>query len=131
MSKLDEFKKLRVHYWTGRDESYKNHLGKKVNKYRHGVKTDLGDIEISEWRKMAYDLIVKYNELDILEQLKVFVSENYPRSKGNDIEQEALDFHMSRIFESPDWFYYNKFRLQINKINMFDVIKSLSEGAKF
>lgn len=39
---------LRIHFFTGRDESY-GRGRTKVTAYRTGVQTNLGDIEISVW----------------------------------------------------------------------------------
>lgn len=105
-SKKAEFEKLKVHYNTGRDESYKNLAGDKVHKYRHGMMTDIGDIVIDNWIKMANELIDKYNERDIYEELLKYS----PFKNKKDCVINALEMHMARMFENTEWVSYEKFK---------------------
>lgn len=54
---LSDFTALRPHYSTGRStltghyESSRNGKSKPITHFREGMMTDLGDIEIEDWKK--------------------------------------------------------------------------------
>lgn len=112
-TKKADFSKLRQHYGTGRDQSYKKPDGTKVHQYRHGIMTDIGDIEATEWISLANELIDKYNERDIFNELyeKYIFKNNSPKWVDFNLIN-ALSLHMSRIFENPEWVCYEKFKTQ-------------------
>lgn len=75
--------------------------------------TDIGDIEYSQWVILVLELIKRSNEMELLDALKCWAQENCAwLHNKKDIEECALDLHVSRIFENPKWAAYNQFRDQ-------------------
>ena len=72
--------------------------------------TELGEIELSEWRQLAQQVIEYHHEQQLQEWLHEWVSGH---SYGNDSEaerlQKSLELHMSRIFDNPEWVDYVPF----------------------
>lgn len=99
---VTKFSDLRVHYGTGQAYTITNNY-KKVQWYRNGVQTNIGDIEVSEWKRLAKRLIEQSGEQEIFEQLKSWITDNKNLISYNDLEYSALKLHMSRIFEDEGW----------------------------
>ncbi len=105
-----EFSDLRVRYGTGRSIFVSGSGRDKKYRYRYGVMTNLGDLEISEWKSLMKALIEYHGEQELQEQIRQWSQERYPRAHRNDgIEQEALELHAARIFDNPVWVDYIPF----------------------
>lgn len=104
------FQDLRPHFQTGRSVRLPSEWRGKKYGYRTGVMTDIGDIEISVWRDAALRLIQNSGEMPIYNALVTWVSQHTPwlRTK-QEFEIEALELHIRRIFEAPDWAGHNSF----------------------
>ena len=90
---------------VGRDR-----LGYKQYKYRNGVETELGDIEVSLWKKLIYRLIEQHNEMTLFNHLKVRYAKNgFNFRNKSDLEQHTLECFSSRIFDNPKWVDYIAF----------------------
>ncbi len=102
--KLDSltFEDVYYHYGTGVGfTEMRNH--EKVSRYRHGVGTNIGDIERRVWKQIVYHLIAKAGEEELFEQLKEYVAEvGFFRDK-EELEMDALQLHSYRIFEDLAW----------------------------
>lgn len=60
-----KFSDLRVHYGTGRSIHVSGTGRDKKFRYRCGAMTDLGDLEISEWKSLLNALIEYHGEKEI------------------------------------------------------------------
>lgn len=85
--------------------------------------TNMGDIEKGEWATLARNLVDKYNESDLFNQLMQWYTDMIPfigRQKQHERESYVLQLHMSRIFDHKDWVDYipfnAKYRPNILKI---------------
>jgi len=104
------FDKIRWKYSTGIDES----TGKRENKvfkYRSGVMTEIGDIEISVWCKLAETLIASEGENELHRKLMEHLKErpNSMYRNLDEVRQHALQLHVMRIFDDPAWVDYIPF----------------------
>lgn len=103
---LDEitFSDLRVHFGTGRAILVSGTGRDKACRYRHGIMTDLGDLETDKWAQLAKALIRRTGEQAMYEHLLEWLSQHnsFCRSPGGR-EQYALELHMSRIFDCEEW----------------------------
>ena len=97
------FDQLRLHYYVGWCHSRFSGRNKEYT-YMHYALTDLGEIELNEWIKLAQRMIEYHHEEQIQEQLLEWVSEhNYCGDSKAKLLQESLELHMSRIFDNPEW----------------------------
>lgn len=103
------FEKVRDLYGTGRSNTFTTVQGK-VTLYRHGVMTEIGDIEESVWMQIVESLIEKSQEVELYNNLLEWVRE---KIKWHESETErkkyALRLHASRIFDNPEWVDYKAF----------------------
>lgn len=100
---------LRVHYKTGRN-MVSGSGRSRTTKYRNGVQTNIGDIEVSVWRDLMRTFIVQHGENEIQEQLQHWAKENCAwLHTPAEIEEYALQLHASRSFENPNWCGYEEF----------------------
>lgn len=111
--KAKEFKQLRVMYRTGRNTDTTQFDGFKRNGkmryksvYRSGMMTELGDIEEGEWVTKAMALIEKYKEEQIYRRL--LKGYTFPFFSEKEAQIYALELHMARIFEDPEWVCYGQ-----------------------
>lgn len=104
------FADLRLHFSTGRSFIKSGSGRDAVYGYRHGVMTDVGDIEESARAQLMMDLIKRSGEEGIQMQLRLWAKENcaWLHSK-KEIEMYALELHSSRIFDNPQWVDYDLF----------------------
>lgn len=108
-----KFSDLRVHYGTGRSIHVSGTGRDKKFRYRCGAMTDLGDLEISEWKSLLNALIEYHSEQEIQQQLRQWSKAECPWLHSNDeVEEYALQLHASRIFDDPEWAGYISFNLQ-------------------
>lgn len=104
------FADLREHFPTGRAYIKSGSGRDAVYGYRHGVMTDLGDIEESQWEELLMDLIRRSGELELQEQLRRWAKEHcaWLHTK-QEVDRYALQLHSSRIFDNPEWVDYELF----------------------
>ena len=98
----------------GTGQEITNYSGwKKTKTYRTGVATPIGDIKISLWIQLAEALIQRQGEQHILKALEKWLSErNYAEETPHEIYMNALNLHMQRIFDNPQWADYLPFNRQ-------------------
>lgn len=65
-----KFSDLRVHYGTGRSIHVSGTDRDKKFRYWYGAMTDLGDLEIAEWKSLLNALIEHHGEQEIQQQLR-------------------------------------------------------------
>lgn len=88
-------KDLIVRYSTGQSTST-GYGRDKVNHYRFGYMTSLGNIEQGEWRKLAEALVVRENGEAELQELINDTRENCPWLKTDELRREyALQLYMN------------------------------------
>ena len=78
--------------------------------YRQGCLTEIGDIEISQWRELIQYLIERDGELQLQKNLLSWVKDSCPWLHTQE-EQEnyALELHAERIFDCKEWVAYGEF----------------------
>lgn len=107
------FADLRVHYGTGRSIHVSGTGRNKKFWYRHGMMTDLGDLEIYEWKSLLNALIEHHGEQEIQQQLRQWSrAECRWLHSEDEVEEYALSLHAARIFEDPAWAGYVPFNRQ-------------------
>lgn len=104
-----EFKRLRIHYFTGK--SLSSGVGRnKSYSYIDYALTDAGEIEIPKWKSLAHQLISQYDEGRLQENLLEWEGEhNYTRSNQSQLELNSLELHVARMFDNPLWVDYVPF----------------------
>lgn len=107
---LPTFSDLRVHYETGRAYLISQYGREKKYGYRNGVQTDIGDLEVSEWKRLVCELIERSGEKELQEQLVGWVKAHcmWLHTK-EEVELYALKLHASRIFDNKEWVDYIAF----------------------
>lgn len=104
---------LRVHYQTLHNVHISGTRRNRVTEDRTGMKTNIGDIEISAWMDLIRGLITRLGETDLQEQLQRWVKENCAWLHTQEaVEQYALELHATRIFDDPMWIGYIGFNRQ-------------------
>lgn len=104
------FEDLRCHFRTGRSYVISGTGRDRKTGYRTGIQTDVGDIEVSEWKMLMKDLIRRSDEEILYELLFQWVSQTmlWLHTKQEQ-ELEALELHAMRIFDNPLWVDYIPF----------------------
>ena len=119
------YQDIRWRYGTGIDQS----TGKgyyKVVKYRNGVMTNIGDIELSVWLELAYKVIEAHGDLVLLTQMTEYLREYGLSSRGKsrtfekELKQEALQHCASQLHDNPEWVNF----LQFNQEYRPEILKS-------
>ena len=113
MSEIDvataTFGNIRWRYGTFITRSF----GERYNKtysYRSGVQTALGDIEESVWCQLAETVIKREGEQQLLSWMVEWEKEhNYTKDPPAKLHQRALQLHVARVFDAPQWVYYIPF----------------------
>lgn len=98
------FSDLRVMTGTFRSETTGSGYHKKRTT-RSGCQTEIGDIRDDIWQQLAELLVEQASEGEILKRLIEDVS-TYPwmqRESSAKRKHYALELHMSRIFDRPEW----------------------------
>lgn len=104
---------LRVHHRTGRNVHISGTGRNRVSKYRAGIMTNIGDIEISVWKDLMRKVIVRLSETKLQEQLQYGLKDHCAWLRNpSAVEQDALELHASRIFDNPSWDAYIDFNRQ-------------------
>lgn len=105
VSKLS-YSDIRWQYGTGIDQS----TGKgyyKVKKYRSGVMTNVGNIELAVWLELAYQVIEAHGDLVLLTQMTEYLREHSlsahckSRTTEKELKQEALQHCTSQLHDNP------------------------------
>ena len=75
-----------------------------------GVKTNLGEIEEKDWCRLAEAVIERDGETHLLKHLIQWCSEhNYIGASATELRKEALQLHIDRVFDNPQWGGYLPF----------------------
>lgn len=75
-----------------------------------GVKTNLGEIEEKDWCRLAEAVIERDGETHLLKHLIQWCSEhNYIGASAAELRKEALQLHIDRVFDNPQWGGYLPF----------------------
>ena len=75
-----------------------------------GVKTNLGEIEEKDWCRLADAVIERDGETHLLKHLIQWCSEhNYIGASAAELRKEALQLHIDRVFDNPQWGGYLPF----------------------
>lgn len=114
MDKYKEFSDLRIKLRCFVSTDIRDPAGKKVGtKSYEEYETTKGIIKSENWYDQVYNLIKKYDEIELLENLKKYVKENcawLKEATEEAITEYALELHCNRIFENPAWVGYEKFK---------------------
>lgn len=104
------FSDLRAHFGTGRAYLISQYGREKKYGYRKGIQTDIGDLEVSEWKRLVRELIERAEEQELQEQLVEWVKSHYKWLHTKDeVELYALKLHAFRIFDNKEWVGYLAF----------------------
>ena len=107
------FSDLRCRFQTGRSYVVSGTGRNRIYGYRTGVMCQLGDIERSDWIQMVKDLICRFGEQKLYEQLLQQLKEhNYAKESKAELEFKALKLHADRIFDNELWVDFLKFNLK-------------------
>ena len=111
------FDDIRIHGGVGKSVSegkgrYKTHS------YWSGVQTNIGEIELSEWMALAWELVKYKGEQALFEQLLEYVNNFKWLRRGDEKKQYALSLHCSRIFDNPGWVGYLPFNRKYRPENI-------------
>ncbi len=119
------FAQLQVRTHTGRSYIIFGSGRDRKLGYRQGCLTEIGDIEISQWRELIQYLIERDGELQLQKNLLSWVKDSCPWLHTH-AEQEdyALELHASRIFDCNEWVAYGEF----NKMYRPAVLQETTKG---
>lgn len=79
----------------------------KVITYRHGIATNLGNIERGLWKEVAAEVVKRECGETTLQKMTRFLSEGRARSRvSEDIYEEAIELCIEKSFDSPEWAYF-------------------------
>lgn len=85
--------------------------GEKRYKYRHGIQTKLGDIEVSVWKELVYMLIKQQGDEEFYKQILEYETEHnrFNVVDKEDIEKEALRSYAMRLYDDKSAWDYIRF----------------------
>lgn len=79
----------------------------KVITYRHGIATNLGNIERGLWKEVAAEVVQRECDERNLKNMVAFLSEGRARSREADaIYEEAIELCIEQSFDNPEWAYF-------------------------
>lgn len=111
------YEDLRFLYGTGQAYIISGEGRHKKTGYRIGAMTPVGDLEISEWCSLMYELIERTGEQELHAALVQWLTDHFPGQHSKDeCEKEALKLHSMRIFENVDWTDYEVFNRQYHSL---------------
>lgn len=111
MDKEKEFSDHRIKLKFFVSEVIRNNGTKVGEKSRTEFEVKKGIIEENKWYEQAMELIQKYNEVHILEALKIYCKKHCAWLQSDDeLYKYCVELHVSRIFENPEWLGYEEFR---------------------
>lgn len=119
------FAQLRLRYYTGRSYVILGSGRDRKCGYRQGCMTEIGDIEIFQWRELIRYLIERDGELHLQQNLLGWVKEKCPWiHTKQEWEDYALELHAARIFDCKDWVDYVEF----NKLYRPEALQGTMKG---
>lgn len=96
---------LSVLYRTGRAMLLSGSGRDKRYSYRHGVMTRIGDIEAEQWKSLAKQWIEANGEKTLFEHVLEWTQEHHVGKPAKaELEMDALETHMRRLFDNPLWY---------------------------
>lgn len=116
------------YYGTGQVISLNKGGGEKGSKYRKGIFTKLGDIEISVWIELVEWLIDEENDQAYYGKIyEWYKMRALPNQTKIDIQKEALECYVRNLPEDKSWNDYIQFNQQyypkrLNDPDLIDVI---------
>jgi hypothetical protein len=109
--------RIRLRFFISRD--IRNFEGKRIKTVGiEEFQTAKGNIESPLWYEQTYKLVEKYNEIQIFEDLKKYIKLHcaWLKEAGEEqITKYALELHIARIFENPEWVGYEEFKRRNQK----------------
>lgn len=91
---------------------------KKKYRYRSGIITPSGDIELSIWQEAVRRIAAKTDNCEMLNNLREWVEKEISFCKTkDDIENEALELYSMSIWEDTEWVDYAAFREKYIGVN--------------
>ncbi len=103
------FADIRYMYGTGMAISLDREYKGKNYRYRKGVMTRIGDIEMGVWLEITRKVIQQANEEELYQQLLEWTRETLTWTPDNGFEVYALELHSYRLFDNPEWVDYVAF----------------------
>ena len=104
------FAQVCIKYHTGRSYVISGSGRNQKLGYRQGCLTEIGDIEVSQWRNLIKYLIERDGELQLQKDLLNWEKENCPwLHTKEEWEDYALELHAARIFDCKEWVDYVEF----------------------
>ena len=103
------FEDLRSRFSTGQAYTKSGSGRDRVMGYRHGVMTNIGDLEESVWEALLRGLIHRSGEDELLRALIEWSASAPWLRTQKEIEKYALELHSSRIFDNKNWVGYREF----------------------
>lgn len=100
---------LSVHYSTGRAYVISGTGRDRKYGFRAGKMTNIGDVLEEDWITLARYIIERDSEQDIFTGLVEYAKTCAWLHSNKEREEYALDLHMRRIFENPEWVGYEAF----------------------
>lgn len=113
------FGKLKSRGGTGRSYLISGSGRDRKMGYRSGIMTEIGDIEISLWELLVYNLIIRSGERGLYENLLEWCAKIPFLRSESERKSYALELHASRIFDDEKWVDYAAFnkRYRPDKLN--------------
>lgn len=119
------FAQVCLKYHTGRSYVISGSGRNRKLGYRQGCKTEIGDIELSQWRELIQYLIEREGEQQLQKDLLCWVKERCPWiHTKEEWEDYALELHAARIFDCKEWVAY----LEFNKLYRPAVLQGTTKG---
>ena len=96
---------LRVRYGTFHVRAAGvDRIGRRRFNNRIGKQTDLGDLEISLWKRLIKKAIEESGEMELFHHLLAWeLQHNFAKRSKEDVEENAMDLFAGRIFDNPLW----------------------------
>ncbi len=118
------YEDIRLMYHTGvfiRDYGSQD---KKAGRYRIGVMTKIGDIEVSEWIQYAEELIRRNNDEDMFGKLKRWFRESCAWFRDEkELHRYTLECFVAGLPDNPEWVDYVEF----NKLHRPELLSSATQ----
>lgn len=119
------FAQLQVRTHTGHSYIISGSGRNRKYGYRKGCLTELGDIEVSQWKELIRYLIERDGELKLQKNLLNWVKDSCPWLHTQEEQEDyALELHASRIFDCKEWVAYGNF----NKMYRPAVVQGITKG---
>lgn len=105
------FADIRVHHYTGQAFIKSGQGRDAVYGYRHGLKTNVGDLDPAVWLEAANSIIEREGETELLQYLIEWEQETVPYfyKTKQELVQRATEMHVARLFDNPEWVDFVRF----------------------